>query len=286
MARKGISDKTEAQVLTASRRRCCLCYYLDQIKTVRRGQIAHLDRDSSNSAFENLAFLCLEHHDWYDSRTSQSKGASQTEVRHWRDKLYARYPKTEAMRREVFAEKPTHRPYSKVSQYDKIFSKASNNFNFVRRAWRYPLWQVGNQPEYFAYNVRSGFDGVCLIERVNLPDGRVVIVCIQTPGNPGKSITNCVETLAMQVCERFDIPADRLVWIEHYDRRPTEEWMVVNFRTRPPRGPFATPTWTPMTAEIWRNLRLRPKKHLVVRHGQLESKVRKLFDWPVEAIND
>lgn len=285
MGRKGISDKTEAQVLTASRRRCCLCYYLDQLTTVRRGQIAHLDRDSSNPAFDNLVFLCLEHHDWYDSRTSQSKGATQAEVRHWRDKLYARYPKSKAMQKEVFAER-LRRPFSKVSRYDKILSKASNDFDFIRRAWRYPLWQVGNQPEYFAYNVRSGFDGVCLVERINLPDSRIVVVCIQTPGNPGKSITNCVETLAIQVCERFEIPAERLVWIEHYDRRLTEEWMLVKFDRSPPNGPFAAPTWIPMTAQMWRELRLKPKKRLVARNGQLESKVQKLFHWPVEAIHD
>lgn len=33
-------------------------------------------------------FLCLEHHNQYDSRTSQSKGLQESEVRGWRDELY------------------------------------------------------------------------------------------------------------------------------------------------------------------------------------------------------
>jgi hypothetical protein len=51
------------------------------------GQIAHLDRDRSNSAEENLAFLCFEHHDEYDSRTSQRKGLTAGEVKAFRDEL-------------------------------------------------------------------------------------------------------------------------------------------------------------------------------------------------------
>jgi hypothetical protein len=48
-----------------------------------------LDRDSSNNVEENLVFLCLEHHDEYDSRTSQKKGLIPSEVQVFRDELYA-----------------------------------------------------------------------------------------------------------------------------------------------------------------------------------------------------
>jgi hypothetical protein len=37
------------------------------------GQIAHLDKDPSNAAEDNLAFMCLTHHALYDSKTSQHK---------------------------------------------------------------------------------------------------------------------------------------------------------------------------------------------------------------------
>jgi hypothetical protein len=51
------------------------------------GQIAHLDRDASNSVEENLAFLCLPHHDEYDSKTSQRKGLTIGEVKTFRHEL-------------------------------------------------------------------------------------------------------------------------------------------------------------------------------------------------------
>lgn len=56
---------------------------------MKRGQIAHLDRDSANRAADNLAFLCLEHHDAYDGRISQSKGFVVSEVKQYRAELYS-----------------------------------------------------------------------------------------------------------------------------------------------------------------------------------------------------
>lgn len=53
-----------------------------------KGQIAHLDHDNEHSDFENLAWLCLNHHDEYDGRTSVSKGLKESEVREYRDLLY------------------------------------------------------------------------------------------------------------------------------------------------------------------------------------------------------
>lgn len=88
--RKGVSKTIVADVMTASRRRCCICFALSNDTTEKRGQIAHLDRDASNSSPENLVFMCLDHHDQYDSRTSQSKGITVDEVRRYQAQL-ARY---------------------------------------------------------------------------------------------------------------------------------------------------------------------------------------------------
>ena len=118
------------------------------------------------------------------------------------------------------------------------------------------------------------------LRRVGLQNVRL----IETPGNPGQSITNCVEELCFQVCERFDIPADRLVWLEHYDFLTPDEWNMVTFAQYPPNGPFSDPHWTPMTPETWRDLRLRPKRKLRPQHSSFDSKVVKLFHWPTEAI--
>jgi len=57
---------------------------------VKKGQIAHLDRDPQNNRLDNLAFLCLEHHDQYDTRTSQSKGWTIAEVEQYRALLYSK----------------------------------------------------------------------------------------------------------------------------------------------------------------------------------------------------
>lgn len=78
-----------ADVLTTSRRRCCVCFALQKDHAVKKGQIAHLDHNPSHNALDNLAFLCLEHHDQYDSRTAQSKGLTIDELKRYRTELLA-----------------------------------------------------------------------------------------------------------------------------------------------------------------------------------------------------
>jgi hypothetical protein len=55
---------------------------------VKKGQIAHIDGDRNNNAAKNLAFLCFDHHDEFDSRTSQSKGLQRAEIETYREELY------------------------------------------------------------------------------------------------------------------------------------------------------------------------------------------------------
>ena len=72
-----------------SRRRCALCFGLNGDDAEKKGQIAHVDQDNQKNAEEDLVFLCLEHHDEYDSKTSQSKGLTVQEVRGYREELYS-----------------------------------------------------------------------------------------------------------------------------------------------------------------------------------------------------
>jgi hypothetical protein len=58
MTRKAISDEVQNSVLLKSRRRCCLCFWLEGIDNVVKGQIAHLDQNHKNAEEENLVFLC------------------------------------------------------------------------------------------------------------------------------------------------------------------------------------------------------------------------------------
>lgn len=277
----------EKDVLLASRRRCCLCVFLHHRDEVHRGQIAHLNHNASDSRFANLVWLCLDHHDEYDGRTSQSKGLTTDEVREYRDRLYAQNnpeANQEILKHILLAEGTELTPLPPTSDYEKLRASFPKELSFTAAPWRYPLWQVANEPEYFVYKAGNRSDGICLIERIDLPDGRIVIACIETAGNPGNSITNCVEELCFQVCERFEIPADRLVWLEHYDYYEEQEWNLVTFTQIPPKGPFANPKWIIMTPELWQELRLRPIKKLRQWYGHFHSKLTKLFDWPTEAL--
>ena len=83
-----LPEGVQAEVLTRSRRRCCMCFGLDRDLGIKQGQIAHVDRNTNNNTVDNLTFLCLPHHDQYDSVTSQSKSFRSSEIRVYRDELY------------------------------------------------------------------------------------------------------------------------------------------------------------------------------------------------------
>lgn len=85
--RATIPPEVIADVLVTSRRRCCVCFGLSNHAEEKKGQVAHRDRDASNSARDSLVLLCFDHHDEYDSRTSQSKGLTVEEVRRYRAQL-------------------------------------------------------------------------------------------------------------------------------------------------------------------------------------------------------
>jgi len=89
MARKRISIDNEVEHLFLSRRRCSLCFGLNNDFKIKRGQLAHIDQDNTNAHFDNLVFLCFDHHDEYDSKTSQSKGLRPNELKRYRNNLYA-----------------------------------------------------------------------------------------------------------------------------------------------------------------------------------------------------
>lgn len=91
--RPTIPTTTQTELLTQSRRRCCLCFGLKSDIEVKDGQIAHLDRNPSNNRLDNLAWLCLPHHDDYDSIRRQTKRLTPEEVKAYRAKLYEQLSK-------------------------------------------------------------------------------------------------------------------------------------------------------------------------------------------------
>ncbi len=86
--RKKTPPDTETELLVRSGRRCALCFGLSRDLGVKSGQIGHADRNPANFAFDNLVFMCLEHHHTYDSVSRQAKGITQQELKAYRDDLY------------------------------------------------------------------------------------------------------------------------------------------------------------------------------------------------------
>ncbi len=105
--RKTIPQRDQIQVLISSARRCCLCYGLEGDLTRKDGQIAHLDQDPSNLDPDNLAYLCFEHHNEYDSQQHQGKGLTILEVKIYRSRLYDAI--AAAMHESNGSYKPKHR---------------------------------------------------------------------------------------------------------------------------------------------------------------------------------
>jgi hypothetical protein len=86
--RRSLSPDDEAKVLEKCRRRCCVCFVLENNDSQRDGQLSHLDHDNSNGDPDNFVFLCLRHHNIYDSKMSQAKNMTEREVRLYQAKLH------------------------------------------------------------------------------------------------------------------------------------------------------------------------------------------------------
>jgi hypothetical protein len=91
-----------------------------------------LDRDPSNNAQDNLAFLCLEHHTTYDSIASQHKNFTEAEVKHWREELYLRLAK---IRPSLL---PTPLPKSMATQADEGRKKDLESIKTIFRTIHWP----------------------------------------------------------------------------------------------------------------------------------------------------
>ena len=85
--RRKLTKETEKKVLVRSRRRCCLCVFINGDLSAKQIQIAHVDHNRDNNRLDNLVALCLNHHDEFDSKRSQSKGITASEIKHYRHEL-------------------------------------------------------------------------------------------------------------------------------------------------------------------------------------------------------
>ena len=89
MPRKPFPDSVEISVLTKCKRRCALCFGINNDDTEKRGQLVHVDRDGENIDEDNAAFLCLPHHELYDSTSRQARGYMPGELKRHQETLLA-----------------------------------------------------------------------------------------------------------------------------------------------------------------------------------------------------
>ena len=115
------------RLLVESKRRCCLCVFLRQDWLQKKVQIAHISKDPADTSYDNLVVLCLDHHDEYDSRTSQSKGITPEEVRHYKARL------AEAMRSWENA------PHQLVVPYDLAENLRVSSVSDLRKSAPFPV---------------------------------------------------------------------------------------------------------------------------------------------------
>lgn len=80
--RKKISNTVEADIMFKSDRRCCVCNDLGR-------QIHHIDQNSSNSEFENLALLCFTCHNDASVTNNIGKKLSAATIKKYRDYQYS-----------------------------------------------------------------------------------------------------------------------------------------------------------------------------------------------------
>lgn len=67
-------------LFTSCHRVCALCWALERDGRAKEGQIAHIDRVNTNHKLANLCWLCLFHHNRYDTKMNQSKNFDKGEL--------------------------------------------------------------------------------------------------------------------------------------------------------------------------------------------------------------
>ena len=76
-----------------------------------------------------------------------------------------------------------------------------------------------------------------------------VVVATELLDNPGMSLTNAAASVAMQVCQYYEILLEQLIWIEHYPEETgheeTFDLVYFNFES----GRLFAPRWKRITKE-------------------------------------
>jgi hypothetical protein len=103
--------------------------------------------------------------------------------------------------------------------------------------------------ERYAYPGYHGYESACGL-RIWQQERESVVMATELPDNPGTSITNRAEALAMQVYHEFELWPPFTRWIEHYppDGPYDETFAEVTFSIDPQKG-LTRPKWRALTCE-------------------------------------
>ncbi|MBE3025972.1 hypothetical protein [Janthinobacterium sp. GW458P] len=180
MPRKSATPVTQADVVIKSKRRCALCFGLDQNLNERVGQIAHLDGNNQNSQFGNLVWLCLEHHDKFDSTTSQTKNYTPIEVRTYRDNLYLHFNSTNFSQEDIQETRTYLKEFGPMFEYlfneyeelaFRIDADMLDTLANIRDFWHTsPLRSFNSKVRGLQDSIANNIVGLCGIYQLNMYD--------------------------------------------------------------------------------------------------------------------
>lgn len=210
--RKKIPKIIETNVLLKSRRRCCACFFLNGDNDTHKGQIAHLDGNSSNYNEDNLAFLCLYHHDEYDSQTSQSKGITIEEIKQYRNQLYDTFQNAQHKNNDAEIErivgKLMDRSYLVKGKSHTLLSIFLDTAKELASGCSLAYYGVLLQ-DYFGIQGTSGWAGLrkTLGFEASKIFGELIILGLwrHAPGTNQKEELYCLSDIGLEVAQRLDI---------------------------------------------------------------------------------
>jgi hypothetical protein len=105
----------------------------------------------------------------------------------------------------------------------------------------------------FEFTGSWGIASRCGLKRFLFNGKDCILVSELYQDNPGTSITQVTTSLAMQVCEKFNIDPNNLIYIEHCPDMNSklsfynEEFYKVNFKLID--GKFVNPSWQMLTMD-------------------------------------
>jgi hypothetical protein len=127
--RRNFTKTVQAAVAARCRRRCAICYFLDDDVRPKRGQFAHIDRDHGNNCPDNAAYLCPNHHDEYDTTPSQTAKFTPTELKSYQQSLFVY---VDAMPTESRFNSKTRHSRVSLELYDRRLPTYQTAMQFVR----------------------------------------------------------------------------------------------------------------------------------------------------------